>query len=194
MLDCESGDQGSNPGVNPIMNTKIETYSGRWFEPLNPNPADINIGDIAHALSNQCRFSGHTSRHYSVAEHSVHVSKKLPTGLMLFGLLHDASEAYLVDIPAPLKHTDAFRAYREHEQKLQDMIYTKYCGRVPTEREHLEIKAVDTRMRKNEQWCLMEQWPKQIDYSERFMLGLDVEQFKFTGVKQTFLNRFAELM
>ena len=53
----------------------ITTFSGVRFWPLLPNPDDILIADIAHALSNQCRFGVHASRFYSVAEHTVHVSQ-----------------------------------------------------------------------------------------------------------------------
>src|ERR1017187_10636100 len=78
----------------------ITTFSGIHFWPLLPNPADIRIEDIAHALSNQCRFAGHAREFYSVAEHSVRVSQLCPPEDALWGLLHDASEAYLTDVPA----------------------------------------------------------------------------------------------
>src|ERR1039457_118422 len=81
----------------------IGTFSGLRFWPLDPNPEKILIDDIAHALAHQCRFGGHASRFYSVAEHSVHVSRLCPPEDALWGLLHDASEAYLVDLPRPLK-------------------------------------------------------------------------------------------
>lgn len=86
----------------------IELRSGKAFTPTAPRVEDIHIEDIAHALSNQCRFSGHTQSFYSVAEHCVRVSWLLETwdfdrATALWGLLHDASEAYLVDLPAPLK-------------------------------------------------------------------------------------------
>ncbi len=101
----------------------IETFTGRRFLPLAPVADDICVQDIAHALSNQCRFSGHTKEFYSVAEHSVRVSELLQDwgcskDIQLWGLIHDASEAYLVDIPAPLKHTDAFFEYRRSEARL----------------------------------------------------------------------------
>lgn len=88
------------------MKPFIETYTGRTFRPLDPVFADINIEDIAHALANQSRFSGHTRFRYSVAEHSVRVSEVLEyhsKAVRMWGLLHDASEAYLVDLPTPLK-------------------------------------------------------------------------------------------
>ena len=89
--------------------TQILTYSGKVFDPVNPIAADIRIEDIAHALAHQCRFSGHTIEHYSVAEHSVRVSGLLedrgyPYRVQMWGLLHDASEAYLIDLPAPVKN------------------------------------------------------------------------------------------
>jgi hypothetical protein len=76
----------------------IQTVSGRQFWPLAPKAEDVDIGDIAHALAMKCRYSGHTQKFYSVAEHSVHISLALlrdgwnPT-TALWGLLHDAAEA-----------------------------------------------------------------------------------------------------
>lgn len=81
----------------------LQTYTGVQFWPLDPKPEDINLADIAHALALQCRFGGHSIGFYSVAEHSVRVSQELPDDLKRWGLLHDASEAYLTDIPKPLK-------------------------------------------------------------------------------------------
>jgi hypothetical protein len=79
------------------------THSGRQFWPQDPRIGDIDIDDIAHALAHQCRFAGHTHRFYSVAHHSVLVSRLCPPELQLVGLLHDATEAYLQDIIKPLK-------------------------------------------------------------------------------------------
>ena len=81
----------------------VSTRSGRRVALLNPSPAQIVIGDIAHGLANQCRFNGQTNQFYSVAQHSVLVASILPRELRLAGLLHDASEAYLGDIVQPLK-------------------------------------------------------------------------------------------
>lgn len=98
----------------------IRTYSGRYVDPLNLDPTQIDIIDIAHALSNQCRFGGHTQTFYSVAEHSVMVSvhPSIPDELRLAALLHDASEAYLVDIPTPIKHRlPQYMAAEEHAMR-----------------------------------------------------------------------------
>jgi hypothetical protein len=101
----------------------IQTYTGNQFYPLDPRPEDINILDIAHALSNQCRFSGHCKHFYSVAQHSVLVSRYVPTEYALWGLLHDASEAYLVDLPRPLKnHSKLGYEYKLAESNLMLVI------------------------------------------------------------------------
>ncbi len=83
----------------------IQTYTGRQFFPLSPEPEDVCPVDIAHALSCQARFSGHTrGGPYSVAQHSLLVASAVPAWFRLAALLHDAAEAYLVDLPRPLKH------------------------------------------------------------------------------------------
>ena len=81
----------------------IQTYTGKKFWLTSLTPESIDIIDIAHALSMQCRYAGHCEKFYSVAEHSVYVSRLLSERLQLAGLLHDASEAYLGDLTAPLK-------------------------------------------------------------------------------------------
>lgn len=98
--------------------SEIMTYTGVLINPLRPSVDLIRIEDIAHALSNQCRFTGHTREFYSVAEHSLMVSRMVPPKDALWGLLHDASEAYLSDIASPVKHTEAYTAYREAEEVL----------------------------------------------------------------------------
>jgi hypothetical protein len=81
----------------------MQTFSGRSYWPLDPRPDEVFIVDIAHALSQMCRYNGHCQRFYSVAEHSIHVSFMVPVEHALAALLHDASEAYCVDVPRPLK-------------------------------------------------------------------------------------------
>lgn len=83
----------------------ITTYKGRFW-PFAPQAADVFIEDIAHSLSMQCRYAGHGERFYSVAEHSVHLARwcqKFGSHVALTALLHDATEAYLVDVPRPVK-------------------------------------------------------------------------------------------
>ncbi len=81
----------------------IQTWTGKAFRPLRPDPASIDIRDIAHSLSLLCRFNGHCHRFYSVAQHSVIVSHVVPPEHALWGLLHDAAEAYVSDLPRPVK-------------------------------------------------------------------------------------------
>lgn len=80
-----------------------QTYSGVEFYPFDPRASDIRIVDIAHHLSLLCRFGGASRTFYSVAQHSVYVSQVCEQEDALWGLLHDASEAYLADIPRPTK-------------------------------------------------------------------------------------------
>jgi len=104
----------------------IVTFSGICFRPLDPQPEDIRVQDIAHALSLQPRFGGHTRRFYSIAQHSVLVSQLCPHENALWGLLHDASEAYLQDVVRPLKELAEFEAYRVTERRLQRCIVERF--------------------------------------------------------------------
>lgn len=81
----------------------ITTWSGQWFDILKPDQYNYDIEEIAHALSNLCRYTGHINKFYSVAEHSVLVSRIVDPAYALAGLLHDAGEAYLGDVSSPLK-------------------------------------------------------------------------------------------
>lgn len=90
----------------PLLGKTFEhfvTFTGKTLSLLNPLPSDICIKDIAHALSLINRFGGHTPLPYSVAAHSVHVSRLVDDRFALHGLLHDAAEAYLGDVVRPLK-------------------------------------------------------------------------------------------
>ena len=81
----------------------IETYTGRKFFPLNPRARDLCIEDIAHALAMTCRYNGHCSEFYSVAQHSCIVSDLCEERWKMAGLMHDAAEAYLGDVVSPVK-------------------------------------------------------------------------------------------
>lgn len=106
------------------MSDTILTVGGRYVRPLFLSREDVQVADVAHALGNLCRFTGHTRVFYSVAEHSVRVSREvermgLGPAAQLLGLIHDASEAYLCDLPSPLKRSDDMEAYREAERFAQ---------------------------------------------------------------------------
>jgi hypothetical protein len=104
----------------------IETFSGVAFDPFNPRPEQIRIEDVARGLSHSCRFSGQTSDYYSVAEHSVLVSRLVPPEDALWALLHDASEAYLCDIATPVKNRPEMLMYREAEARLMGAVCTRF--------------------------------------------------------------------
>lgn len=101
----------------------IKTYTGIKFHG-EAHAETINIVDIAWALSNQCRYTGHTPFHYSVAQHSLYVADAVPQEYRLAALLHDASEAYLSDVARPWK--SELPDYMKLEAKLQGAIYAKF--------------------------------------------------------------------
>lgn len=102
----------------------ILTYSGIHFNPQNPRQEDLQIKDIAHALSLLCRFNGHCRTFYSVAEHSVRVSHACAHKDALWGLLHDLGEAYLGDLPRPIKA--AFPKFDQWEENLLKVAAKKF--------------------------------------------------------------------
>ena len=102
----------------------IETASGKRFSFLEPDPDSIDIHDIAYALSNLCRYTGHCRSFYSVAEHSVYVASLLPSDLRLSGLLHDAAEAYLGDVNSPLKRL--LPDFKKIEHGVEEAIAKKF--------------------------------------------------------------------
>jgi hypothetical protein len=96
----------------------IQSVSGKRVSVTEPEESMIDIGDIAHALSLLCRFNGHGTKFYSVAEHSVHVSYEIQSELALAGLLHDAAEAYLGDVPSPLKkYLNEFKVFEDKMER-----------------------------------------------------------------------------
>lgn len=99
----------------------VQTFTGKMFWPLDPRPEEVDVEDIAHALSLMCRFGGHCDEFYSVAQHSVFVSENVPPESKLAALLHDASEAYLADVTRPVKKS--LPDYFKIEDNLTRVIY-----------------------------------------------------------------------
>lgn len=104
----------------------MTTYTGRRVYPLDMRDEDIVIEDIAHALAHQCRFAGHVRTFWSVAQHSVLVSQHCDREDAFWGLLHDASEAYLCDLPRPLKHSASLAGYRDLEASVQARVCRRF--------------------------------------------------------------------
>jgi 5'-deoxynucleotidase YfbR-like HD superfamily hydrolase len=167
----------------------IQTYSGQRFNPTNPVPDAILIQDIAHALSNQCRFSGHSKKFYSVAQHCVLVSHVCNFEDALWGLLHDATEAYLVDVPRPLKQSGLFGAYIEFEGKMTLAICERF-GLDPVE--PVSVKRADKIMLATEARDLMA--PLRVDWTQPTEpLPFTIEPWTPEESKERFLKRFFEL-
>jgi hypothetical protein len=118
-----------NPRGSTYNPSTIFTYSRRYVDPFNLDPDEVVIQDITHALSMKARFGGMAPKFYSVAQHSVEVSLWL-TGenliTQLAGLLHDTDEAYLPDLPRPIKSRPEFAALRQVESDNLAIILTKF--------------------------------------------------------------------
>lgn len=119
----------------------IQTYTGRKVSLVNPRPCDIDIEDIAHALSNICRFTGHTREFYSVAQHSIEMVNAVlgsfkggieyRAKICRAALMHDAAETYLGDMNSPLK--SMLPGYKLIEEKFKLTIIRRFKIEVPNE-------------------------------------------------------------
>jgi hypothetical protein len=173
----------------------IQTVSGRWLNPLAPDPARIDIGDIAQALANQCRFGGHSRRFYSVAQHSTIVSdicveRGASAAEALVALLHDAGEAYLVDLPHPLKHrSELGPPYRRAEKLLEAAIQARFeLGPPPA-----EMKAIDRSLLATERATFastLDSWPELEGFEP---LPIEIDPWDPVRAREEFLARFARL-
>jgi uncharacterized protein len=167
----------------------IRTFSGRKFRVLDARPVDVHIEDIAHALSLQCRFVGHVKTFYSVAQHSVLVSRFCPPEHALYGLLHDAAEAFLGDMSAPLKHQPEMSKYRTAEKHVMAAIGERFGLTI---KEPQEVKDVDRRMLLTEARDLLsggvEGW-----YTEYKPFIWTVHPWVSERAEREFLHRYDEL-
>ena len=121
-----------------MNNRTIKTVTGKYIDVFDPDPNLICIEDIAHGLSNQCRFGGHVKEFHSVAEHCIWMAEKAEPEDKLEALLHDASEAYILDFPKPIKNY--MLEYQELEHHLMKAISIKFGFSYPINE---KIKALD---------------------------------------------------
>lgn len=170
----------------------IMTTSGRAFYPMDPRAEDLDIADIAHALAHVCRFAGHVSTFYSVAQHSVLASYAVAPPHALHALLHDASEAYLGDVPRPLKHLPAFAAYREAEAVLQALIYATF-GVATEPVGAMAVADVDRRLLRTEQRDLMPPAAHGEDRSDMPPYPTRIVPLEPADARRWFLQRYAEV-
>lgn len=181
----EKGSQKFNPDE-----PWIQTFSGRRFNPTNPVVDAIVIQDIAHALSLQCRFTGHVRQFYSIAQHCVLVSYLCDEGDRLWGQLHDADEAYIPDLSSPLKHSGKFDNYRECGKTLQRAICKRFG--LP-EKEPASVKKADMLLLATEARDLMS--PLHPDWVQPVEpLPFKIEPWGPDEAEDRFTKRFYELV
>ena len=179
------------PGPGPYL----QTVSGRWVNPFDPDPSQLDAGDIARALANQCRFGGHSRVFYSVAQHSVIVSELVEqrggdVEDVFAALMHDATEAYLGDMPHPLKHRSplgaAFKDAEDHlERALREWFRIK--------RDVPEIKRADRALLATERRAFSAEdwhWPE-LEGVEP--LDLELTAWSPDDAAQAFAERYADL-
>lgn len=126
--------------ATPDHNMWLGTNSGKVIDLLNPDPEQIDLADICEALPKICRFNGQINIHYSVAEHSMYVASLVPDKLKYQAILHDAAEAYICDIPTPLKRYLG-KIYTDLEEKLNLAIGQKLG--VDIVNLHSQVKQAD---------------------------------------------------
>lgn len=156
----------------------IQTFTGIFIDPFNPEEDQLVLEDMAHALSNLCRFGGHSAKFYSVAQHAVRCSyeiEKTSPGHALEALFHDNTEAYLVDIPTPIKRR--IPLYEEKEDELMKMIFKKYYLEFPLPK---SVKDVDRKL-------------LYMEVGEVVFEDNPLEYWSPEEAKQKFLDRFDEL-
>lgn len=170
----------------------ITTYSGKQLFPLAPTEDAIDIIDIAHHLALINRFTGATMEPYSVAEHSVRVSYVVPPEHALWGLLHDASEAYLSDMSRPLKHgTQIGEVYLEVEKNMMAAICRKFG--LSTE-EPPQVKGADDILVMTEKRDLLRNNLKHPDWGiNAEPLRTYIHPMDWRRAKARFLERYREL-
>jgi hypothetical protein len=165
----------------------IQTYTGKAFYPLDPRPEDVDIVDIAHALGNLCRFNGHCLRFYSVAEHSVLLSRAVTPEHALWALLHDAAEAYLADVPRPTKRM--LPTYVDMESRVMSAIAARIglAGDIPQ-----AVKDADLRILTDERLKIMAPPPRQWS-TDGVPLGVQIWGWPPDRAKGQFLHDFWNL-
>ena len=168
------------------MKPLIRLSSGIIFNILDPPPDLIKIEDIARALSQLCRFTGHTRKFYSVAEHSVRVSKMVPEEDALWGLLHDATEAYVGDISMPLKRQEELFGFNAVEAKLSIAVAKAFNLPLLSP---VSVKEADREVCRQEGASLIRGW----DDRPHMPTFLPIKCWKPDTARRLFLARYEQL-
>lgn len=169
----------------------ITTFTGKHFDPVNPDMSQVDIIDIAHALSLICRGNGHVQTFFSVGQHCINAAREAAARgyskrLVLACLLHDAGEAYMSDVPRPLKA--AMPEYVQIENRLLDLIYEKYLGSVLTEEEAALVKTIDDDLLYYDLRVLLNELSDKP--APKLHIQLDYDFVSFVEVAQTYLEIF----
>jgi len=179
----------------PAPGPYLQTVSGKFVNPFEPDPEQLDPNDIAAALANVCRFGGHCRPFYSVAQHSIIVSELVEerggdVEDVFAALMHDAAEAYLGDMPHPIKHRSPLgTAFKAAEDHLESVIRARFNIKADVP----EIKRVDRALLATERRALSGvawEWPE-LDGVD----ALDIELVASPPdeAERAFLARFAEL-
>lgn len=171
------------------MRPQILTKSGNYFNFLEPVKNKYDITDIAHGLSHVCRFGGQCRKFYSVAQHSVYVSYLVPKEFQFDALMHDAAEAFLGDIPKPLKIL--LPDYQVIEKRVEADLFSRFGVSFPLAQ---CIKDADAIMLATEQRDLMP--ANDDDWAEK--AGIKPWSYKFRPLSSLhaynlFMQRYEEL-
>jgi 5'-deoxynucleotidase YfbR-like HD superfamily hydrolase len=180
----------------------LETVSGRKINITDPDPTTIVIEDIAWALSRLPRFSGHSIPYvpYSVAQHCIQVAEELKEHgprMQLLGLLHDAAEAYINDLPSPVKHIPEIHAViKKLEDSLMAAIYTSLKINPPTAEEEIIVKSADKTQQAVEAYNFMYSRGKDWNLPEVSFTKLQQFREPMTSIDSyhKFLSYFEDLM
>ena len=159
----------------------MRTYTNKWVDPFEMEADDIDHRDIAHGLSNICRFGGQASHFYSVASHSIKVflrvkdvlKNQATNDILLAAILHDATEAYLGDIITVLKYRPEFKLYRTAEAKLNNVIESKYNIKLSKE-DRAVIKEADQFICKEEKLTVFSKDDSRIEMKKSEQLFLTI--------------------
>lgn len=174
----------------------IQTYTGRKVEPFTMTAFDIDIVDIAHALSMLSRYTGHCPFFYSVAEHSILVSRQVPERYALWGLLHDAAEAYIGDAARPVKIRPEWGFFRDLEKRIMLAVAHKFKLELT---EPGCVKSADNLLLATEAFAFFghtvayRDWVHQPSNGFPIDLGIKIKYWPPGIVEQQFLERYESL-
>lgn len=168
----------------------IQMADGSYFNFRKFNPEDFNIRNIASSLSKLCRFTGHTERFYSVAQHSVVVSYLVPEEFALEALLHDREEAFVGDMSTPLKRLNPM--YRLKAEQIR-RVSARAFG-IPEEESPIVKKADHSALLLEKRYVMprsasdRKHWAPYVD-----IVYPKIEPLNPDDAEKLFLNRYREL-